>query len=81
MSMQLCTLQQILGVSTLLVLLEFPLLLQQVLGAQEETSHMHSGNQEKTVYCTPVPAQWSHLQGLSPEPWHRPPFVAGMVGV
>ena len=55
-------------------------LLQQIFGSQEETSHTHSGNQEKTVYCTPVLAQQSHLQSLSPEPWHRPPFMVGMVG-
>ena len=35
---------------------------------------------EKTVYCAPVPAQQSHLQRLSPEPWYQPPFMAGMVG-
>ena len=55
-------------------------MLQQILSAQEETSHTQSGNQENTVYRTPVLAQQSHLQSLSPEPWHRPPFMVGMVG-
>ena len=49
--------------------------LQQTLGAQEETSHTPLGNQERLIR-TPVLAQQSHLQRLSPEPWCRPHFIA-----
>ena len=38
------------------------------------------GESEKIVYFVLVPAQWSHLQRLSLEPWCLLPFMVGIAG-
>ena len=53
-----------------------PKMLQQILSAQEETRDTLRES-EKIVYFTPMLAQQSHLQRLSPEPWCWPSFMLG----
>ena len=38
------------------------------------------GKSGKDFNCSLVPARRSHLQRLSPEPWHGPSFMAEVVG-